>query len=105
MALEDRFVGHTDSKIAGHEWGSAWVMRMTYDTTAGSYGLNIDRSTMISQFNLTGDEITDLDALITEYTSLSGIDKALWVLTMEATVDLLEKGRITKAQARTAMGL
>lgn len=101
MGLYARLTADGPTKIAVHRFGSAlrqWA--------AGQ----LTRQQIIDGFQLTGSDITELDALQASYTALptnntlATLAKATRLTAMEDVFLLCETGDYTEAKAKSALG-
>jgi hypothetical protein len=101
MGLYQRVTANDDTKISVHRFGAA-----LRQFAAGQ----LTRAQIIASFNLAGDDITNLDALIASYQALptnntgNTFTKALRLDTMEDVFLLCEAGDYTELKAKSALG-
>lgn len=101
MGLYQRITALDSTKIEVHRFGAA-LRQMA----AGQ----LIRQQIIDAFALTGDDITNLDALIASYQAMptnntsNTLLKALRLDTMEDVFLLCESGDYTEAKAKAALG-
>ena len=65
----------------------------------------VTRANVISAWSLETADETQLDMLKTKFDSLTGANKWMWYEDLKAVLYLLEAQKITKAQAKTLLGL
>ena len=101
MGLYARLTAHDGTKIAVHRFGAA--------LRQWSVG-QLTRQQVIDAFQLTGSDVTELDALTAAYNALSTSNTANTLIkanrlnAMEDVFLLCETGDYTEAKAKTALG-
>jgi hypothetical protein len=101
MGLYQRITAVDDTKISVHRFGAS-----LRQFAAGQ----LTRQQVIDGFQLVGDEVTELDAMIATYTAMptnnvaAGFAKAAWLDRMEDVFILCESGDYPETKAKTALG-
>lgn len=101
MSLFARITATDNTKINVHRFGAA--LRQFA-------GGQLTRAQVDAAFNLTGTDVTDLDALVNTYNAMgtgnaaAAFAKAAWLDRMEDVFILCETGDYNEAKARTALG-
>jgi len=96
MGLFERWTADDSTKIPVHGFGAALS-----ELARGA----ITRQNVIDEFELTGDDLTDLDAIIATHQALGSDDaKLAFRTTLEDVMILCEEGRYTKTVAKTRLG-
>ncbi len=101
MALYARMTATDATKINIHRFGAS-LRQMA----AGQ----LTRQQIIDGFQLTGTDVTELDALVATYTAMgsgnaaAAFAKAAWLYRMEDVFILCETGDYTEAKAKSALG-
>jgi hypothetical protein len=101
MGLFQRATAEDNTQISAHLFG-AWCRQLA----AG----NRTRQQLITKFALSGDDVTQLDALIASYQAMPSNNAAatlLKVLRQQAMEDvflMIQAGDYTEAEARAALG-
>jgi len=101
MGLYQRIRATDESKITVHRFGAA-LRQMA--------GGQLTRQQIIDAFQLAGDDITQLDAMIATYQAMptnntaNTFAKAAWLDRMEDVFLLVETGDYTETKAKSALG-
>lgn len=101
MGLYQRITATDATKIGVHRFGAA-LRQMA--------GGQLTRQQVIDAFQLAGDDVTQLDALIATYQGMptnntaNAFAKAAWLDRMEDVFLLCETGDYPEAKAKTALG-
>lgn len=101
MGLYQRITAQDATKIGVHRFGAA-LRQMA--------GGQLTRQQVIDAFQLAGDDVTELDALIATYQGMptnntaNTFAKAAWLDRMEDVFLLVETGDYNEAKAKTALG-
>lgn len=103
MGLFQRITATDSTKISTHRFGSA-----LREWASGAPG--VTRQNIIDRFALTGNDITELDALAATYsamasgTAATAFAKSVYTQRMEDVFILCEMGDYTEAQAKARLG-
>jgi hypothetical protein len=101
MGLYARITAEGPTKINVHRFGAALRQMAAAQLT---------RQQIIDAFALTGDDVTQFDALIATYTAMGSgnaaqaFAKAAWLDRMEDVFILVETGDYLEAKAKSALG-